>query len=138
MTHRARVVRTVPSHWLPVMLPKRETELARQQAGRHFYDQRHFAASRPGSACPACSWATVVVAKCETGEVPERTPPDADLPLNLRQPRFAAAVREDDPVVKGIADNRSPRGGWPNTPIAPLTINHKEATTPPRITGAIT
>ena len=42
---------------------------------------------------------------------------------------FAAAVREDDPVVEGIVDNRSPSGIWSNTPIAPLTINHKEATT---------
>jgi hypothetical protein len=30
-----------------------------------------------------------------------------------------------EPVVEGIVDNRSPRGVWPNTPIAPLTINHK-------------
>ena len=59
-------------------------------------------------------------------------------PFNVRYWRFAAAVREDDPVVEGIVDNRSPRGVWPNTPIAPLTINHKEATTPQRISGAIT
>jgi hypothetical protein len=57
---------------------------------------------------------------------------------SVRYRRFGAAVREDDPVVEGIVDNSSPRGVWPNTPIAPLTIHHKQATTPQRITGAIT
>jgi hypothetical protein len=57
---------------------------------------------------------------------------------SFRYRRFAAGVREDDPVVEGIVDNRSPRGDWPNAPTAPLTIHHKQATTPQRITGAIT
>ena len=39
---------------------------------------------------------------------------------------FAAAVREDDPVVEGIVDNRSPRGIWSNTPIAPITIKRRQ------------